>query len=221
MAGQLSDVGAKYALDLVTGRSINALTARTTYVALLTTAPTDTSTMTNISSAEYTATGYARQAVTWGAPATNSSSVSAISSAAAGSGYILTYTTSAAHGLTVGQTINVSGVTGTGTPNQTNVQVQTVPSTTTFTIYAPATATWTSGGTVSGGAQTTGSTAGIVTFGPFTAGTGATISYAALVSSSSGTTGDFLAWWALDTPRTPAVNDAVTLAVNSLALSIN
>lgn len=219
MAGQLSDVGAKFALDYVTGRAVT-LASRTTYVALLTAAPTDTTAISGFS--EYGATGYARQAITWGTPATTTATIATpgISSAAAGSGFILTYTTSAAHGLVVGQTINITGITGTGTPNQTNVQVQTVPTSTTFTIYAPATATWTSGGSVTGGAQTAGST-GLVTFGPFTAGTGATVTHAALVSSASGTTGDFLAWWALDTSRTPATNDAITIAINALTLSIN
>lgn len=59
-----------------------------------------------------------------------------------------------------------------------------------------------------------------MTFGPFTAGTGATITHAALVSAPTGTTGDMLAWWALDTSRTPATNDAISIAANALTLSV-
>jgi hypothetical protein len=61
---------------------------------------------------------------------------------------------------------------------------------------------------------------GAMTFGPFTAGTGATVSHAALVSAASGTSGDLLAWWSLDTSRTPATNDAITIAANALTLSV-
>ena len=64
MAGQLSTVGANSALDGALGRVTQ--TARTTYIALLTAAPTDATTMATMT--EYAATGYSRQAVTWGAP---------------------------------------------------------------------------------------------------------------------------------------------------------
>ena len=64
------------------------------------------------------------------------------------------------------------------------------------------------------------SNSGVLTFGPFTASTGAQITHAALVSAASGTSGDLLAWWDLDTPRTPAVNDSVSVAANALKLSV-
>jgi len=134
--------------------------------------------------------------------------------------YNLTYTTSAAHGFVAGQSVNITGIAGTGVPNQQNATIVTVPSTTTFTIQAAATATRTSGGTAQVGVSASGPTAQ-VTFGPFTGATGATITHAALVSAASGTTGDLVAWWALDTPRTPAVNDSITIAANQLSLYLN
>jgi hypothetical protein len=303
MAGQFSDTGSKYALDAITGRA--TVTLRTTYLALCLAQPTDNNTTGTISMSEYGATGYARQAITWNAPAaaatasisgissstTSSSGVTLSSGTANGSttqpfntvtytasaahnlvvgqvititgftttGFNLTsqtvtsvptattftvtnalaagtstgtgtltstgpvnitYTTSAAHGFVAGQTVNITGVTGTGTPNQLNATIITTPSTTTFTIEAPAPATWTSGGTATVGASTTGPTA-LVTFGPFTAATGATITHAALVSASTGTTGDLVAWWSLDTARTPAVNDSITIAAGQLSLYLN
>lgn len=139
MPGEFSDTGGKRALDAVTGRA--TVTARTTYLALLTAAPSDATTDGTITMSEYAATGYSRQTVTWTTP-------SLISLLPA-------------------------------TQNQTSM-----------------------------------------TFGPFTAGTGATISHAALVSASTGTAGDLLAWWALDTSRTPATNDAITIAANALTLSV-
>lgn len=70
MAGQLSTVGANIALDAATGRATQ--TARTTYLALLTAAPTDSTTIAALS--EITTAGYARQAVTWSAPTGDPSS---------------------------------------------------------------------------------------------------------------------------------------------------
>lgn len=65
MPGELSTLGAQVALDAATGRATQ--TARTTYLALLTAAPTDATTLATM--AELAAgNGYARQAVTWGAP---------------------------------------------------------------------------------------------------------------------------------------------------------
>lgn len=140
MAGEFSDTGGKRALDAVTGRA--TATARTTYLALLTAAPSDATTDGTISVTEYAATGYSRQTVTWTTPALNGSSI----------------------------------------PESSN--------------------------------------SGVLTFGPFTAGTGSTITHAALVSAASGTSGDMLAWWSLDTSRTPAVNDSVSVAANALKLSV-
>lgn len=62
---EFSTVGAQYALDIVSGRNAGP-GARTTYLALLTSAPTDASTLGTMS--EVSTSGYARQAVTWSAP---------------------------------------------------------------------------------------------------------------------------------------------------------
>lgn len=72
MPGQLSTTGANIALDAATGRATQS--ARTTYLALLTAAPTDSTTVTTMS--ELVATGYSRQAVTWAAPSSDPSSTS-------------------------------------------------------------------------------------------------------------------------------------------------
>lgn len=71
MAGEFSDAGALKALDAVTGRA--TVSSATTYLALLTAAPTDTSTPATMT--EYGATGYSRQTVTWSTPALNGSSI--------------------------------------------------------------------------------------------------------------------------------------------------
>jgi hypothetical protein len=63
MPGQPTTQGANLMLDAVSGRA--TVTARTMYVALLTAAPTDTSTLATMT--ELTATGYSRQSVTFGA----------------------------------------------------------------------------------------------------------------------------------------------------------
>lgn len=64
MPGELSTVGANYALDIVTGRA--SIATRLTYLALLTSAPTDATTLATMT--EISVTGYARQTVTWTAP---------------------------------------------------------------------------------------------------------------------------------------------------------
>ena len=64
MSGQLSTVGANNALDAATGRATQ--TARTVYLALLTAAPSDATTLATMT--ECTATGYARQTVAFTAP---------------------------------------------------------------------------------------------------------------------------------------------------------
>lgn len=64
MPGELSTVGANIALDATTGRATQ--TARTTYLALLSAAPGDATTLAGMS--EVAVGGYARQAVTWTAP---------------------------------------------------------------------------------------------------------------------------------------------------------
>lgn len=71
MPGEFSDAGSLKALDAVTGRA--TVTLGTTYLALLTAAPTDTTTPATMT--EYGATGYSRQTVTWSSPALNGSSI--------------------------------------------------------------------------------------------------------------------------------------------------
>lgn len=64
MAGEASTVGAGKALDAITGRATQ--TARTMYLALLSAAPTDATTM--VTMVEITTAGYARQTVAFTAP---------------------------------------------------------------------------------------------------------------------------------------------------------
>lgn len=142
MPGQFSDVGGLRALDAVTGRA--TVTSRTTWLALLTAAPSDAQVAGTISMTEYNPTsGYSRQAVTWTTPA-------------------------------------VDGTT-------------TLPTTSNQTALS---------------------------FGPFTGTVSGTITHAALVSAASGTSGDLIAWWQLDASRTPAANDAITVAIGALVLNV-
>lgn len=59
---------------------------------------------------------------------------------------VITYTTAVAHGLSVGQTVCITGCSA-ATANLAYVQIATVPTTTTFTVVNPATPT---GSTMSG-----------------------------------------------------------------------
>jgi hypothetical protein len=67
-----NNAGQAIALDAKTGRATQ--TARTTYLALLTAAPTATTTLATMS--EVTTAGYSRQSVTWAAPSGNPRSTS-------------------------------------------------------------------------------------------------------------------------------------------------
>ena len=95
MPGQFSDAGSNKALDAVTGRA--TVSSATTYLALLTSAPGDTTSLGSM--AEYTATGYSRQAVSWAAPSLNVSNVPETSNSAtvtfgpftAGTGDVITH----------------------------------------------------------------------------------------------------------------------------------
>lgn len=79
MAGEFSDSGALSALEAVAGKT--TLSSTTTYLALLTAAPTDADGIADLT--EYDATGYSRQAVTWGDAALNGSNVPEIANSAA------------------------------------------------------------------------------------------------------------------------------------------
>lgn len=72
MPGEFSTVAAQYALDYTSGRAV-VLAARTTYLALLTSVPSDGTTLATMS--EVSTAGYARQPVTWTAPSSASPSV--------------------------------------------------------------------------------------------------------------------------------------------------
>jgi hypothetical protein len=65
------------------------------------------------------------------------------------------------------------------------------------------------------------SNSGTLTFGPFTAGTGATVTHIACVSSASGTSGDFIAYWTLDASRTPATNDSLVFTAGDIDLDLD
>ena len=146
MAGELSTVGAQYALDFVTGRQIGyavsgtaaGSSGRTTYVALLTAAPNDASTLATMT--EVTTSGYARQSIAWTAATNASPSVTQNSAA--------------------------------------------------------------------------------ITFGPFSAAMASAATHCALVSASSGTTGDFLMWWTLDFSKQAAQNESIQFAIGALSMSL-
>lgn len=135
MAGEISSVGAGFALDAVTGRA--TVTSRTTYLALLTAAPSDSTTLGTMT--EVTTAGYSRQAVTWSTPS--------------------------------------------GDPRAT-------------------------------------SNSATLTFGAFTADP-PNVTHAALVSASSGTTGDFLWFWTLDNARDGANGDSLTVASGALVATMD
>jgi len=92
MPGELSQVGANNALDGALGRVTQ--TARTVYLALLTAAPSDTT--TNATMTEYGATGYSRQACAMTAPSgdpssTNNSAALTFGPFTAGTGGVITH----------------------------------------------------------------------------------------------------------------------------------
>jgi hypothetical protein len=59
---------------------------------------------------------------------------------------------------------------------------------------------------------------GVLTFGPLS-GSLVTITAVALVSSSSGASGDFVAFWVFGTARTPVSGDSLQIAVAGLTLT--
>src|SRR5688500_6183175 len=132
MPGELSTAGANIALDAATGRATQ--TARTTYLALLTSAPTDASTLATMS--EVSTSGYARQACAFTAPSADPASTS---------------------------------------------------------------------------------NSALITFRPFTADP-PNVTHAALVSAASGTSGDFIMWWALTTAKDAAINESLQVAIGGLVM---
>lgn len=142
MAGEPAAWGSKAAIDVMTGRADPLATTRTTYLALLTAAPTDATTLATMS--EVSTAGYLRQAVTWNAP-----------------------------------------VLPTDGPNY----------------------------------QSTNSS--LISFGPFTVAMAFDAVYAALVSAASGTTGDFIFYWALDVAENAAINETIQIPAGKLILAHN
>jgi hypothetical protein len=132
MTGQASTAGSHIALDAMSGRATQ--TARTTYLALLTSAPTDTTTLSTM--AELSGSGYSRVAVTWGVPS----------------------------------------------------------------------------------AEVTANT-NLITFGPVSFDP-ASVTHLALVSASSGTSGDFIFYWTADTARDGISGDSFTVAIGALTMSV-
>lgn len=59
-----------------------------------------------------------------------------------------------------------------------------------------------------------------IVFGPFSADP-PNVTHVALVSSASGTTGDFLGWWALDTAKDAAVGESIQFNVGALTMSLD
>jgi hypothetical protein len=77
-------------------------------------------------------------------------------------------------------------------------------------------------GAPSGSPMTAANTTAL-TFGPFTAGVGSTAVGYVLVDSSSGTTGNAVAYDAAPTggSRTPVVGDSITVAIGAVTVQIN
>lgn len=70
-----------------------------------------------------------------------------------------------------------------------------------------------------GDPSSTGNSAQL-TFGPFTADP-PNVTHCAVVSASSGTTGDFIAWWALDVAKDAAVNESIQVAIGGLVMTLD
>lgn len=71
----------------------------------------------------------------------------------------------------------------------------------------------------SGDPQETHNT-GTLTFGPFSFDP-ANVTHLALVSASSGTTGDFLYWWAATSARDAASGDSIQVAASALSATLD
>lgn len=82
--------------------------------------------------------------------------------------------------------------------------------------YARQTVAWSA---PTGDPQVSSNTA-LLTFGPFTADP-PSVGWAALVSAASGTSGEFVYWWTLDTARDAGVNDSLTVAVGALVMQLD
>ena len=136
-----------------------------------------------------------------------STSVSKTLSAAAKSSSALTVTTSATHGLSVGQRVTFTGVGGMTNINDTTFTVATIASTTQFTIAVNSSSfsSFTSGGTVSTGIAVVSNTKG--TFAAGETITGGTSTNTAVISAD---TNQFKSVQAYDFKNTKQVYQAGT-----------
>lgn len=80
--------------------------------------------------------------------------------------------------------------------------------------YARQSVAWTA---PSGDPRTT-SNSGTITFGPFSADP-PNVPYCALVSSSSGTSGELVMYWTLDTAKNADINESIQAAIGALTMS--
>lgn len=74
-------------------------------------------------------------------------------------------------------------------------------------------------GAPTGDPSSTSNTAQL-TFGPFTADP-PNVTHCAVVSAASGTTGDFIAHWALDVAKDAAINESIQVAIGGLVLTLD
>jgi len=143
-------------------------------------------------------------------------------------------------------TLTFGAFTGNTGASITHAALVTTPSITSFTVTAAAstpsaglaTYTVTSGSLptnlyaghrilITGITASTGAFSGYYTLQSINSARTAFVTVnAATVPSGTGTVtgiynGELLAWWALDTPRTPATNDQVTVSANQLSLYVN
>lgn len=82
--------------------------------------------------------------------------------------------------------------------------------------YARQAAAWSA---PSGDPRVTSNT-GVITFGPFSADP-PNVTHLALVSASSGTSGDFIYYWTLDTARDGISGDSLQVAIGALVMQLD
>lgn len=80
--------------------------------------------------------------------------------------------------------------------------------------YARQTATW----SVPSGSPRVTSTAAVITWGPFSFDP-ASVTHVALVSAASGTTGDLIAFWTVNTARDASVGDSISANAGAITLT--
>jgi hypothetical protein len=68
------------------------------------------------------------------------------------------------------------------------------------------------------GSGESSSNTNVLTFGPFTTDP-ASATHVGLVSAASGTSGDFIFWWVLDTARDGAIGDSISFAASALVMT--